>query len=108
MKREALDLTQAWSVPLETYRLAFQQNVQKGIPARPQQAKGRGVRGWYVEALSDVRTPPETFFNILSESALSDQGRRHLIPRPFGHARWLSLDLDMARQDWARTRRRLV
>ena len=42
-----------------------QQDVQKGIPARPQRAKGRGVRGWYVEALSDARTTLEGFCNIL-------------------------------------------
>lgn len=61
MKHEALNLTQTLSVPLEPCDLAFQQDVQKGIPARPQQANGRGVRGWYGEVLSDVRTPPETF-----------------------------------------------
>jgi hypothetical protein len=41
------------------------QDVQKDRPARPQRAKGRGVRGWYVEALSDARTTLEGFFNIL-------------------------------------------
>jgi len=43
----------------------LQKDVQKGRPARPQRAKGRGVRGWYVEALSDARTKLEAFFNIL-------------------------------------------
>ena len=41
-------------------------------------------------------------FNILSESTFSDQGRRHLIPRPFCDTRRLALDLDMAGQDLAR------
>ncbi len=41
------------------------QDVQKGRSARPQRAKGRGVRGWYVEALSDARTKLANFFNIL-------------------------------------------
>jgi hypothetical protein len=41
------------------------QDVQKVCSARPQRAKGRGVRGRYVEALSDARTKLENFFNIL-------------------------------------------
>jgi hypothetical protein len=41
------------------------QDVQKVRSARPQRAKGRGVRGRYVEALSDARTKLANFFNIL-------------------------------------------
>ncbi len=41
------------------------QDVEKGRSARPQRAKGRGVRGRYVEALSDARTKLANFFNIL-------------------------------------------
>lgn len=41
------------------------QDVQEVRSARPQRAKGRGVRGRYVEALSDARTKLTNFFNIL-------------------------------------------
>ena len=50
---------------LEFILAAYQEDVQKGRSARPQRAKGRGVRGWHVEALSDARTKLEDFFNIL-------------------------------------------
>ena len=45
-----------------------QEDAEKSRPARPQRVKGQGVRGWYVEALSDARTPLEGFCNILSLS----------------------------------------
>jgi len=41
------------------------QDIQKGRSARPQRAKGQGVHGRYVEALSDARTKLANFFNIL-------------------------------------------
>ena len=40
-------------------------DVQKGRPARPQQAKGRIVLLRYGEPLSDARTPLADFFRIL-------------------------------------------
>ena len=43
------------------------EDAENALPARPQRAKGRGVRGWYVEALSDARTKLAAFFNILLE-----------------------------------------
>ncbi|CAE6712947.1 hypothetical protein NSPZN2_11309 [Nitrospira defluvii] len=41
------------------------QGAQKDRPARRSDAKGRGVPVWYVEPLSDVRTPLVDFFSIL-------------------------------------------
>ncbi len=40
------------------------EDVQKGLVARPQQAKGRVVLFLYVEPRSEARTQPEAFFNI--------------------------------------------
>jgi hypothetical protein len=41
------------------------QDVQKVCPARPQQAKRRGVRFGTLSPLSAARTPLAGFFNIL-------------------------------------------
>ena len=46
----------------------LEQDAQKVLPARPQQAKRRGVPLWYVEPLREVRTPLEGFFSILLEA----------------------------------------
>ena len=43
------------------------EDVQKGLLARPQRAKGRGVLFMYVEPRSEVRTQLEAIFNILNE-----------------------------------------
>ena len=53
-----------WSVVVDARHL-ISQDAQTGRSARPQLAKGRGVRSWYVEALSDARTPLADFFSIL-------------------------------------------
>ena len=37
---------------------------QKGLSARPQRVKARGVPSGYVEGLNDARTKPEAFFTI--------------------------------------------
>ena len=44
----------------------IQEDDEKELPARPQQAKGRDIRGWYVETLSEARTLLEGFCNIFS------------------------------------------
>ena len=46
----------------------IKQDAQKGRPARPQRAKGRGVPSGYVEGLNDARTPLADFFSILVAS----------------------------------------
>jgi hypothetical protein len=48
------------------------QDAQKGRPARPQRAKKRRRTLWYVELLSEARTPLAGFFSILLENALAD------------------------------------
>ncbi len=49
-----------WS-PFKQLGLA---NGQNTCPARPQRAKDRGVRGWYVEALREARTKLAAIFTI--------------------------------------------
>jgi hypothetical protein len=46
-------------------RYSRQKDAQKGLPARPQRVKIRGVPGGYVEGLNDARTKLEDFFSIL-------------------------------------------
>ena len=42
------------------------EDVQKGLLARPQRAKGGGLLFLFVEPRSDARTPLETIFIILT------------------------------------------
>lgn len=73
-------------VGIQTTRLADGQN---SCPARPQRAKGRGVRCRYVEALSEARTKLAAIFTIRTTSlhrhaacTLPHSDRRPRIPRP--------------------------
>ena len=50
------------------------EDAEKARPARPQRVKGRGVRGWYVETLSDARTPLEGFCNIITTASPHGDG----------------------------------
>ena len=49
------------------------QDGQQFCPTRPQRAKGRGVRGWYGEALSDARTKLAGLFTILLAVAFGEE-----------------------------------
>ena len=55
-------------------RVGDLEDVQKGLLAWPQRAKGRGVLFLYVEPRNEVRTQPEAFFNIRTKGG--DRFRR--------------------------------
>jgi len=56
--------------PFRRSRDIIPEDGEKVLPARPQRARGRGVRGWYVETLSDARTTLEDFCSILGYNSM--------------------------------------
>jgi len=63
--------------------------LKKLVQQGPQRAKRRGVRGWYVEALSEARTTLAGFYSILN---LAD---RHSTPFGIVHESALLLLLKL-------------